>query len=242
MPARVFHFRKITFRKRPVIIAVYINKGGAGKTTTATGLAWMFGTAGYKVLLVDANARQPSATMIYNAQMKRGQAPYDLATEEHPELLGQAAKLPYEIIIMDCPPDDLAAKAALEVADLVVVPFNPKPLETQALMHTIKHILGGKPYRILFALIPYRLRGKPSAQTTYALKSQVGRVREALTGMDVPMFDTLIREYSVHEACVATGYPVWTAEAQEAEPTAVEAGIDYAALYEEVLPLLAGRN
>lgn len=216
---------------RPIIICVYCNKGGIGKTTTAAALAWLFGQR-FKTLGIDANARQPSFTTIYN-KLKVA-APYDMTTEDDPRLLGKVIGLPYEVIVIDCPPSDLQAKAALEVATLVVVPFVPKPLDTQALMQTIRHVVAGKPFRVLFTMIPWRLRGKRTSVMPFAPASRVGTTWAALAGQEVPMFGTVIREYAVHETSVATGWPVFTDEGREGEDSGQAAADDYIALYEEV--------
>jgi len=207
----------------------------------------LFGMAGVRTLCIDANARQPSATTIYN--LLKAQAvkeSFDLATEDHPEVLDQAGRLPYEVIIIDCPPSEMEAGPALEVADLVIVPFIPKVLETQALMNTVRNILWGKPFVVLFSIIPYRLRGgggRHSTNNPYSIKSQVGRTREALTGQSVPMFDALIRDYSIHDACVATGYPIFTEETQAADANARNASADFRALFGEVQRLMtAGKE
>jgi cellulose biosynthesis protein BcsQ len=203
-------------------------------------LAWQFGSAGWKTLCIDANARQPSATTIYN--LLKVPAPYDLATEDHPEVLNQVTRFPYEVIIIDCPPSELEARQALEVADVVIVPFTPKTLEIQALMRTVRHILDGMPFWVLFSIIPYRMRGRHTANNPYSLKSQVGRTREALVGQGVPTFDVLIRDYSIHDACVATGYPVFTEETQEADHNAVNAAADSRQLYKELLDIMATKG
>jgi chromosome partitioning protein len=227
-------------RQHPFVICLYINKGGVGKTTAAVDLAWLFGAAGWKTLCIDANAKQPSATTIY--KHLKVEAPFDLATEDHPEVLDRVKRLPYEVIIIDCPPSEKEAGAALGEADMVIVPFSPKPLETQALMHTIRHILSGKPYWVLFSIIPYRMRGRHTANNPYSHKSQVGRTREALTGQGVPMFDVLIRDYSIHDASVSTGYPIFTERAQEDDPSAKNAAADYRALFTEVQAVMAAQK
>jgi cellulose biosynthesis protein BcsQ len=48
---------------KPYILTVASHKGGTGRTTAALALAWAFGKAGRKVLLVDAD-EQRSATLV----------------------------------------------------------------------------------------------------------------------------------------------------------------------------------
>src|SRR5699024_8813097 len=116
----------------PRIIAVYSGKGGIGKTTTASCLAWKFGnpTAPERTVLIDANARQRSATVVY--EQLQVDATYAVATEEDPRKLAYARDLDADWVIIDCPPSDLEAAAALDVADLIVVPYVARWLEDEA--------------------------------------------------------------------------------------------------------------
>src|SRR6266496_5033732 len=201
----------------PVVIAVYGGKGGIGKTTTATNLAHAFGADGRKTLLVDANADQPSAQLIYN--MLKTPAPYDLTVEENPELLGQIKRVPYEYVVIDCPPSPREARAGIGQADLVIVPYVPKFLETQAIMRTIRDTLSSRPDRVLFVAVMYSMRSRAALS------------REALAVFSVPMFRTDIRHYTAHEKAQANGVAIFDPAAADLDPNASRAAEDYRGVY-----------
>src|SRR5699024_6169654 len=116
---------------KPRIIAVYSGKGGIGKTTTASCLAWKFGnpTAPERTVLIDANARQRSATVVY--EQLQVDATYAVATEEDPRKLAYARDLDADWVIIDCPPSDLEAAAALDVAARTGGPTAPRGPEAE---------------------------------------------------------------------------------------------------------------
>jgi chromosome partitioning protein len=210
----------------PDVVVVFGGKGGIGKTTTATNLAYLSGAEGRRTLMVDANADQPSAQLIYNTM--KVDAPYDLAVEENPELLGEIKRVRYDRVIVDCPPSPREARAAIDAADLVIVPYVPKFLETQAIMRTIRGALDGRPYRVLFVAV------------THAMRSRAALAREALAGFDVPMFGTDVRHYTVHEKAQANGVAIFDPAAADLDVKAAVAASDYQKVYAEMAVVMNG--
>lgn len=210
----------------PHVVVIYGGKGGIGKTTTAVSLAYLLGRDQGKTLLVDANADQPSAQLIYDTLAV--DAPYDITVEENPELLGRIKGVDYNYVVIDCPPSPREAQAALGVADLVLVPYVPRWLETQAIMRTIRDALDGRPYRVLLTAVEH------------AMKSRARITREALSGFGVPMFDTHVRRYVAHEQAQSNGVPLFELEAVGRFDNADRAAADYLAVRDEVLKLLDG--
>lgn len=214
---------------RPAVVAVYGGKGGIGKTTTAVTLAHMLGAEHGSTLLVDANADQPSAQLIYDTLTV--DAPYDLTVEDNPALLGKVASVGYEFVLIDCPPSPSEAAAAIETADLRIVPYVPRWLETQAIMRTIRTALAdGQRYRVLFTAVEHSMRTR--ARIT----------REALSGFGVPMFDTQIRRYVAHEQAQSNGIPIDSTEAAQRFERADRAAADYRGVCDETLRLLKGAS
>lgn len=207
---------------QPRVVAVYGGKGGIGKTTTASSIAWLLGRDQGETLLVDANANQPSATEIY--EQLQCDATYTLTTEKDPTKLSYVRRVPFAWVVMDCPPSPDEAAAALEAADLVVVPFTPRWLETRAIMRTLR-ALSGRPHYVLFTAIAYNKRTVSRAS------------REALSGLGVPLLESEVRRYDAHEHAQGSGWPVFTPEAQQRITHADRSAADYAAVRDELLSL-----
>jgi chromosome partitioning protein len=108
-------------------------KGGSGKTTMATNLAAMHAGAGKDVLLVDAD-EQESAT-IFTAIRKRDQPERPQYTsiilresQLRPEIDRMRAK--YDDVIVDTGGRDTRSqRASLALADVLLLPFNPRSLD-----------------------------------------------------------------------------------------------------------------
>jgi chromosome partitioning protein len=210
----------------PVVVAVYGGKGGIGKTTTASNLAYLFGRDGHRTLAVDANVDQLSMQVIYD--QFQGDPPYDLTIEERPELLSRVRSVPYDRVVIDCPPSKREAQGALEEADRIVVPYVPKFLETRAIVKTCHEVLRGRPYKVLFVAVEHSR--KPAAD----------RARESLAGVGIAVYRTMIRKYVAHEKAQANGVPVFLDEAAELDRLAPEAAADYLSFYKELLAELPG--
>lgn len=208
---------------RPRIVAVFSGKGGIGKTTTATNLAHRAGMDHPgRVVLIDANASQRSATAIYD--QLRVDATYALATEQDPAKLAYASKVDADLVIIDCPPSDKEAAAAMDEADLVLVPYEPRWLETRAVMITLKD-LKERPHVVTFVRVKHN-------------KKAVARSsREALDGLGVRLTRAQVRWYDAHEQAQAAGWPVFTGEAQESITHADRGAADYEALYAELMAM-----
>jgi chromosome partitioning protein len=119
------------------IIAVANQKGGSGKTTVSMQLAGAIARRGNKVLVVDAD---PQGTATRWAASAEDEHPFPASVVG---LSAASAKVhrevkkfidDYNYIIIDCPPaaDSPVPQSALLIADLVLVPLIPSPLDMWA--------------------------------------------------------------------------------------------------------------
>jgi cellulose biosynthesis protein BcsQ len=210
----------------PVVVAVFGGKGGIGKTTTTSNIAWLFGRDGHRTLAIDGNVDQLSMQVIYD-QLK-GDAPYDLTIEERPELLSRVKSVSYDRVVIDCPPSAREASPALAAADHIVVPYVPKFLETRAIVRTCHEVLAGHRFKVLFVAVEHSMR------------TRAGLARESLAGFGIPVYKTVVRKYVVHEKAQANGVPVFLPECAELDEYAPEAARDYLDFYKELLAELDG--
>ena len=108
-------------------------KGGSGKTTVATNLAVMCANAGKDVLLVDADDQETAAdfTVLRN-DTREGGAGYTSIKLSGAAVRTETARLrtKYEDIIIDTGGRDTTSqRAALSVADVLLVPFVPRSFD-----------------------------------------------------------------------------------------------------------------
>ncbi len=143
-------------------IAIISQKGGAGKTTLALHLAAAAQDAGRVALIIDTD---PQATASQWAAWRQD-APPEVIDSPPPRLAakvdaatGQGA----DFIVIDTPPHaDSAARAAVEVADLVLIPCRPSAFDLSAIQTTAKLVqLLRKPAFVVFTA------GAPNAPRIY---------------------------------------------------------------------------
>lgn len=143
-------------------IAIISQKGGAGKTTLAIHLAAVAQEAGAVSLVIDTD---PQATASQWAAWRGDRAP-EVIDSPPPRLAakvdaarGQGA----ELIVIDTPPHaDSAARAAVELADLVLIPCRPSAFDLSAIQTTAKLVqLLRKPAFVVFTA------GSPNAPRVY---------------------------------------------------------------------------
>jgi len=143
-------------------IAIISQKGGAGKTTLALHLAAVAQEAGAVSLVIDTD---PQATASQWAAW-RGDLPPEVIDSPPPRLAAkvEAAKgQGADLIVIDTPPHaDSAARAAVEVADLVLIPCRPSAFDLSAIQTTAKLVqLLRKPAFVVFTA------GSPNAPRVY---------------------------------------------------------------------------
>ena len=120
-----------------MIIAVGNTKGGVGKTTLAVQLAIIRATAGREVWLIDGD-RQGTAAAAIAARSEAGKLP-GIACAQYPDGPNLRAQVQqqrdkWDDIIIDVGGrDSTALRAALILADTLLVPFAPRSYDVWAL-------------------------------------------------------------------------------------------------------------
>lgn len=116
-----------------MIITVGGTKGGGGKTTIATNLAVMRARAGHDVLLIDADPQGTASTftVLRNANAKDAPA-YTSVRLLGEEILNayQSLKSKYQDIVIDAGGRETDShRAALGIADVALIPFQPSSFD-----------------------------------------------------------------------------------------------------------------
>jgi len=116
-----------------MIITVGGTKGGGGKTTIATNLAVMRARGGYDVLLIDADPQGTASTftVLRNTSTNDG-ARYTSVRLLGEEILNAYASLKskYQDIVIDAGGRETDShRAALGIADVALIPFQPSSFD-----------------------------------------------------------------------------------------------------------------
>lgn len=149
-------------------IAIISQKGGAGKTTVALHLAAAAEDSGHTALVIDLD---PQATASQWAAWRKDAPPVviDSAPPRLAAKIEQAASQGASFIVIDTPPHaDSAASAAVEAADLVLIPCRPSAFDLAAVQTTASLVkMRGKPAFVVFTA------GSPTAPRMYEEAAQV---------------------------------------------------------------------
>lgn len=112
-------------------------KGGSGKTTVATNLAVALALEGRDVLLVDADDQETatdfSAWRNERTEGRTGYTSVQLTGQAAREELRRLASKFEDVVIDTGGRDTTSQRAALTVADLYLVPFNPRSFDVWTL-------------------------------------------------------------------------------------------------------------
>jgi chromosome partitioning protein len=132
-------------------IAIISQKGGAGKTTLALHLAAAAEDSGHTALVIDLD---PQATASQWAAWRQDAPPVviDSAPPRLAAKIEQATGQGAAFIVIDTPPHaDSAASAAVEAADLVLIPCRPSAFDLAAIKTTASLVkMRGKPAFVIF--------------------------------------------------------------------------------------------
>lgn len=176
------------------ILAIAMQKGGVGKSTLTRSLAVAASAAGYNVLALDMDAQQSTTQW-----RDRREAPLPavmFSTEnELPKRLEQASKAGCDLVIIDTPPArSTEAPAAVEAADLVLVPCTPDIEAYEQLPRTARLArTTGKAAAVVLTM------GQPNSQSEERI------AREVFATMGIPMVEAVIHRFKVHREASRDG-------------------------------------
>ncbi|KAB1068815.1 ParA family protein [Methylobacterium planeticum] len=120
------------------VITIAARKGGVGKTTLAMHLSVLASAPGAPALLLDTD---PQRSLAWWHKLREADVPNLIEAEarELPELVAAAKREGISRIIIDTPPHaEDSIVHAMRVADLILVPTRPGPLDLAAVATTLE--------------------------------------------------------------------------------------------------------
>lgn len=112
-------------------------KGGVGKTTSAVALATAAERSGKKVLVMDADPQGSTTDWILNAREFGDPLPFDVVSA-NVSTVKRMKKGTEDWNFIDCPPNGQVTDEAIAIADFVIVPTTPDPLDRAKTWDTVR--------------------------------------------------------------------------------------------------------
>jgi chromosome partitioning protein len=197
-------------------------KGGSGKSTAALAVAAELHARGRRVLLVDADPQGTLRTWADVAAEQGHAAPTVVAMGPSMYRADQLPRLAagYDDVIIDAPPrHDEIQRAALMVADLVVLPCGPSPLDAWALVAGLDLVKRAR------ALRP-ELRAVVLITRVQSRTSLGAGARETLNGSGLPVLATELGLRVAYQEAPAAGVGVTQYEPRGQAADEVRALVD----------------
>jgi chromosome partitioning protein len=206
-------------------IVVGATKGGVGKSTLAAALGVAAVAAGYRVVILDVDD-QGSLVDWYHTRKACGGAtePRVLELERHIDVaVERAAEEGIDFLIIDTPPGSLReTMQAIELANFVLIPVRPSPIDTLAIKAMAEAC---EKAGVIFCFVLNAT--KPRSVMTQG-------AREMLKPLG-PVLDIEIADRQVYASAMLTG-----ATALEKEPNG-PAAQEIALLWQEIEKRVPGR-
>ncbi len=147
------------------VLSIITQKGGAGKTTLATGLAVAAELDGKSAALFDLD---PQATACFWSDTREAETPAvkDCSVARLPHYLAAAREAGCELAIIDCPAvhRDIAHDAAA-LSDLVLIPTRADVFDVRSMMTTVEVVKAlGISYAVVLNFCPHAGPEVPAAR------------------------------------------------------------------------------
>lgn len=178
---------------RMVIWSLVHTKGGVGKTTTALFLAAAATQRGVPVRVIDADPQGSASSWADRAAHWGTPLPFEVS----PGTAGGVRALTSEsgeLVLVDSPPGVAAAiDAAVDVADLVIIPTGPRAADIDRMWPTLD-ITQHRPTTILLTMVDMR-------------KVEALEMPRALTAENAPVLQSIVRCRTEFERAFGRGLP-----------------------------------
>lgn len=178
-----------------IVIAIAMQKGGVGKSTLARSLSVASARAGFMVFALDMDPQQ--TTTAWSRRRGEGQLPaVRFSTElDLPLEIERARAAGCDFVFIDTPPARSSeAIAAIQAADLVLIPCTPQIEALEQLPRTVRvaKAFGTKVLAVLNMVTPNSLR-------------EISDAREVFARIGVAMADQVLHDLKIHERASLQG-------------------------------------
>lgn len=168
-------------------------KGGVGKTTTAMFLAAAAVRRGVPVRVVDADPQGSASSWADRAAHGGTPLPFDVSPGTAASVRRLSSE-PGELVLVDSPPGIAAAiDAAVEAADLVIIPTAPRAADIDRVWPTLD-ITQHRPTTMLLTLVDMR-------------KLEAMEMPCALREVNAPLLRSIVRYQTAIERSFGRGIP-----------------------------------
>jgi chromosome partitioning protein len=176
-----------------VIWSLVHTKGGVGKTTSVMFLAAAAMQRGVPVRVVDADPQGSASSWADRAAYRGTPLPFEV-TPGTPADLRALSSGPGELVLVDTPPGMAAAiDAAIDAADLVIIPTGPRAADIDRVWPTLD-ITQHRPATILITLVDMR-------------KVEAVEVPRGLAEANAPMLRSIVRDLTIIERAFGREIP-----------------------------------